>query len=66
MYNYYSLTNKNIVLDFKKFKANPVFCVTARGKEYKVDLSSHDFSNFSDHQRFLYLEEAGIRYLRDH
>ena len=54
-----------IVFDFKKLKQNPVFTVTVSNKRYKVDLSSHDFSNIYYNQKILYLEQTGIRSLTD-
>lgn len=54
-----------IVFDFKKLKANPVFTVTVANKRYRVDLSSHDFSNIYYNQRIFFLEEKGIRSLTD-
>jgi hypothetical protein len=54
-----------IVFDFKKLKRNPFFVVTVSNKNYKVDLSAHNFSNIYSHQKILSLEETGIRSLTD-
>jgi hypothetical protein len=52
-----------IVFDFRKLKQNPVFTVSALNKNFKVDLSSHDFSNIYYNQKIFYLDETGIRSL---
>ncbi len=54
-----------IVFDFKKLRQSPVFMVITTNKKYKIDLSSHDFSNIYSRQKIFFLEEKGIRSLTE-